>query len=122
MGEGNRVTVKAFGKVMPAYECSPHHAVVSLPLVKPTVLTVEEAATCRGVSRTMIYAAIARRKLPRRYQRGHLVVREADLLAWEAGMSRGGYPKGKKQSAEAKARIAQAQKQRWARRQQSEAR
>jgi len=45
-------------------------------------MTVSEAASQRGVSAAMVYSAITRGLLPRRYDRGHLVVRETDLMEW----------------------------------------
>jgi excisionase family DNA binding protein len=73
--------------------------------MKHVRLTVNEAAELRGVSRTSIYSAIARKKLPRRYFRGNLVVLESDLEAWEEKKGRGGRPKGRPMSEEHKAKL-----------------
>ena len=81
--------------------------------MKHTLLTVSQAAQRKGVSTKAIYAAIARKRLPRRYAKGNLVVRESDLVAWEASKSVGGRPKGKRMSAESRLRLSQAQKRRW---------
>ncbi len=84
--------------------------------MKQRLFTVNEAAQAKGVSRTAIYSAIARQKLPRRYSKGHIVVREADLLEWQASKATGGRPKGKLMSEEAKRKISDANKLRWAKR------
>ncbi len=89
--------------------------------MKHKLLTVGEAARLKGVSRTAIYAAIVRKRLPRRYSRGSLVVREADVLAWESLRKKSGRPKGQSMSDEHKARISEAQKRRWAQRKQNTA-
>jgi predicted DNA-binding transcriptional regulator AlpA len=86
--------------------------------MKQTVLTINEAAALKGMSRTAIYSAIARKKLPRRYFKGNLVVWEDDLLAWDAGKSKGGRPKGQSMSEQHKAQLREAQKRAWARRRQ----
>ncbi len=86
------------------------------------LLTIQQAAQHKGVSTATIYSAIARKRLPRRYSRGNLVVREADLLVWEAEKKPGGRPKGQAVSDEHKARISAAQKKRWAEKRQDETR
>ena len=83
-----------------------------------TLLTVSQAAKLKGLSRGAIYAAISRKSLPARLVLGHLAVREADLLAWDASKSKGGRPQGKLMSAEAKAKLSESQKRRWAQRKQ----
>lgn len=83
-------------------------------LMKHKLLTVTEAAQLKEVSRTAIYAAIVRKRLPRRYSRGSLVVRETDILKWESHKKKSGRPKGQSMSEEHKARISASQKQRWA--------
>lgn len=85
--------------------------------MKHTMLTVSQAAQLRGVSRAAVYLAIAQKRLRHSRLLGHLVVREADVKAWElaAGKKRG-RPPGKSLSDEHKARIAAAQKKRWAKR------
>jgi predicted DNA-binding transcriptional regulator AlpA len=84
--------------------------------MKQTLLTVQQAAELKGVSAKAIYAAIAAKRLPRRYRQGSLVVREADILAWESLKKKGGRPKGRPMTPEQKARISAAQKERWAKR------
>jgi predicted DNA-binding transcriptional regulator AlpA len=86
--------------------------------MKHVLLTVSEAAQRKGVSAKAIYAAIARKRLPRRYSKGNLVVRESDLVAWEASKSAGGRPKGKPMSAESRRRLSQSLKRRWEQRRQ----
>jgi predicted DNA-binding transcriptional regulator AlpA len=83
--------------------------------MKHVLLTVSQAAQVKGVSTKAIYAAIARKRLPRRYSKGNLVVREYDLLAWEQSKSPGGRPKGRTMSLESKLRLSQSQKRRWQR-------
>jgi excisionase family DNA binding protein len=83
--------------------------------MKPKLLTVAQAAQLKGVSRTAIYNAILARRLPHRKVLGHLAVREADVLAWTPN-PRSGRRKGARLSAEAKARISEANKQHWERR------
>ena len=84
--------------------------------MKHVLLDIPSAAQQAGVTTKAIYAAIARQSLPRRYLRGNLVVREADLLEWHSSKSRGGRPKGQKMSPEAKRKISEANKKRWAER------
>jgi predicted DNA-binding transcriptional regulator AlpA len=81
--------------------------------MKHVLLDIETAASRVGLSPQSVYAAISRQSLPRRYSRGHLVVRETELLAWHAAKSKGGRPKGRQQSSAAKAKISQGQKKRW---------
>ena len=86
--------------------------------MKGKLLTVTQAAKLKGVSRTAIYTAIAQKRLRHTYSLERLVVREADILAWDAKRGR---PVGKPMNEEHKARISVAQKQRWARRKQKKA-
>lgn len=85
-----------------------------MPNVPKRVFTINEAAHFKGVSRTAIYAAISRKKLPRRYAKGNMVVHEADLLAWGAAKAKGGRPKGRGMSEASKQLLSQSQKARWA--------
>ena len=78
------------------------------------LLTVSEAAQLKKVSRASVYSAIARQRLPHQRILGHLAVREADVLAWVPIGHKGGRPKGSPTSAEARARMSEAQKRRWA--------
>lgn len=86
--------------------------------MKPKLLTVKEAAALKGISTKAIYAAIAEKKLPRRYIQGNLAVRESDVLEWESLQKKRGRPAGQKMGEEQKQRIAQAQKRRWQNRKQ----
>ena len=82
--------------------------------MKHTLLDIPTAAARIGITTKAVYAAIIRQSLPRRYSRGNLVVREAELLAWHSSKSKGGRPKGLKMSDEAKRRISEANRKRWA--------
>lgn len=84
--------------------------------MKHILLDIPSAAGRAGVTTKAIYAAIARQSLPRRYSQGNLVVRETELLAWRSSKSRGGRPQGQKMSEEAKRKISEANKKRWAKR------
>lgn len=88
--------------------------------MKHNLLTVNEAAKLKGVSRAAVYSAITRNRLPCRRVLGRIAVREADVLAWTALGYQGGRPQGTAMSEEAKARISQAQKRRWAERKRQE--
>jgi len=85
--------------------------------MKSKLLTVNEAAEAQGLSPKAIYAAMATKRLPRRYHRGNLVVRESDLAVWESLKRKSGRPQGRTLSLEHKTRIAEAQKRRWQQRQ-----
>jgi excisionase family DNA binding protein len=90
--------------------------------MKQKLLTPAEAAELKGVSRAAVYAAIAQDRLPHTRVLGRLAVREADVLSWTpvqyAGRPgrKGGRPTGVPVSEEARARMSEAQKRRWARR------
>lgn len=79
------------------------------------LLTAAEAAQLKGVSRAAIYSAIAEGRLPHQRVLGRLAVREADVLAWMP-QPYSGRRKGTPMSPEAKARISEGQKRRWAKR------
>jgi excisionase family DNA binding protein len=79
------------------------------------MVTPAEAAQLKGVSKTAIYNAIADGRLPHRRILGRLALRERDVLAWTPA-PRAGRRKGTPMSIEAKARISEGQKRRWARR------
>lgn len=91
--------------------------------MQESLLTVREAASSKGVTRTAIYAAIAEGRLPHTKVLGRIGIREADLSAWTpmryggrpGTKGRGGRPVGHPMSAEAKARLSASQKARWAR-------
>lgn len=87
------------------------------------LITPQEAAKLKNVSRPAIYSAIAEGRLPSVRVLGRIGVREADVLAYQPVKSqarpngirgRGGKPKGILQSAEAKQKMSEAQKRRWA--------
>jgi excisionase family DNA binding protein len=80
--------------------------------MKSKLITVTEAAQLKGVTRSAIYAAIREGRLPHRQVLGRFAVREVDVVAW-IPTPRAGRRKGTKLSEEAKARISQAQKNRW---------
>lgn len=82
--------------------------------MKHTLLDITTAAERIGITTKAVYAAIGRQSLPRRYSRGNLIVREAELLAWHTAKPKVGRPKGLKMSAEAKQRISAANRKRWA--------
>lgn len=87
-----------------------------------TLLTAGEAAKLKGVSRSAIYAAIAQGRLPHTRILGRLGLEKADVLSWAPMKYRdrpgvgGGRPSGIPMSTEAKKRISNAQKRRWAQR------
>lgn len=83
--------------------------------MKPKLLTALEAANLKGVTSAAVYAAIASNRLPHQRVLGRLALREVDVLAWTP-TPHVGRRKGARLSEEAKARISQSQKQRWAQR------
>ena len=83
------------------------------------LLSVSQASELKGVSRAAIYSAIARGRLRHQRVLGHIGVRRADVLAWMPVGYKGGRPKGTPMSDEAKARLSQSQKRRWARQRQA---
>lgn len=83
--------------------------------MQPKLLTPVEVAQLKSVSREAVYAAIRDGRLPHRIVLGHIAVREADVSAWTP-TPRAGRRKGTHLSEEAKARISQSQKRRWAKR------
>jgi excisionase family DNA binding protein len=84
--------------------------------MKHIFLTVSQAAKLKGVSRTTIYTAIEQKRLPHRTLLGHIVVKEADVLALTPAATPRGRPKGKPITDEHRSAIAKAQKERWAQR------
>ncbi len=88
------------------------------------LLTPQEAATLKAVSRTAIYAAISEGRLPAIQILGRLGLRETDVQNWQPCGSKGhvrakrrsGKPKGSLQTEDAKRRISESQKRRWAQR------
>lgn len=86
--------------------------------MKLKLLTAAEVANLKGVTRAAVYAAIAGGRLPHRQVLGRIAVRETDALAWKP-TPHVGRRKGAQLSEDAKARISQAQKRRWAQRKQA---
>ncbi|MBV9467681.1 MAG: helix-turn-helix domain-containing protein [Abitibacteriaceae bacterium] len=86
------------------------------------LLTPQEAATLKGVTRSAIYKAIAEGRLPHTRILGRVAIREDDVQVWEPIKYRGrpgrsgGREPGTRLSDETKARISEAQKHRWTQR------
>ncbi|MBV9467659.1 MAG: helix-turn-helix domain-containing protein [Abitibacteriaceae bacterium] len=80
------------------------------------LLTVRDAARLKDISRTAVYAAIAQGRLPHVTVLGKIGLLKSDVIAWTPQGHRSGRPAGRPMSAEAKARISEAQKLRWAKR------
>ncbi|MBV9470685.1 MAG: helix-turn-helix domain-containing protein [Abitibacteriaceae bacterium] len=79
-------------------------------------MTVAQAAKLKGVTRAAIYGAVARGRLPHKRILGHIALREADVLAWVPLGHKTGRAKGTPMSPEAKLRLSESQKKRWAQR------
>lgn len=79
------------------------------------LLTVQEAATLKGVTRAAIYAAIKEGRLPHRKMLGRFALLKADVVAWIPSPYQG-RRHGSRLSAETKAKIADGQRQSWAKR------
>jgi excisionase family DNA binding protein len=79
------------------------------------LLTVAEAAKKKGVSRSAIYKAIDQGRIKAQITLGRLALSEDDVRQWQPHIV-AGWPKGKKVSAETKAKISASQKCRWAKR------
>jgi len=77
------------------------------------LLTVAEAAKHKGVSRSAIYKAIEQGRLPSQRVLGRLALREDEVERWQPHVVTG-WPKGRRVSDEAKAKISVSQKRRWA--------
>ncbi len=103
---------------LPELPISPlaHFAISALTLMKDNLLSVSQAATLKGVSRSAIYAAVERGILPHQRVLGHIGVQESDVLAWTPIGHKAGRPKGKPMSEEAKRKISAGQKRRWVQR------
>ena len=90
------------------------------------LLTVDEAAQLKGVTRAAIYAAVKEGRLPHERVLRRIGLRRQDVEAWQpiasAGRSgvgsRGGRKRGTRHSQETRARIAEAARRRWAQRRQ----
>ena len=79
------------------------------------ILTPAQAAKLKGVSRTAIYNALADGRLKGVSILGRIGIARAVLKAWQP-QARVGRPAGQPMKQEAKEKLSQAQKQRWARR------
>lgn len=118
------ITLYAYDIVVPACIIEVKKILNNDHAMQQDLLTPEEAAKLKGVTKALIYAAIADGRLPHVRVLGRLGLRKEDVLAWElkgyAGRPgpKAGYTRGPV-SAETKARISEAQKRRWAQRQQS---
>jgi excisionase family DNA binding protein len=77
------------------------------------LITVAEAAKQKGVSRSAIYKAIEQGRLKSQKILGRLALDKAEVARWQPHVD-AGWPKGKRVSDEAKAKISQSQKRRWA--------
>src|SRR5688500_12478435 len=98
---------------------------MSVTEVQEELMTPQQASTLKGVSRAAIYAAISTGRLQGIEVLGRMALRKAEVLAWQpakyldrpgrtAGLT--GKRKGTLQTDEAKRRISESQKLRWARR------
>jgi excisionase family DNA binding protein len=76
-------------------------------------LTAAEAAQIKGVTRSAVYKAIAQQKLPTERVLGRLALRRSAVDAWKP-KERTGRRKGTRMSAEARERISEGQRRRWA--------
>jgi excisionase family DNA binding protein len=90
------------------------------------LMTVDEAAALKGVTRAAVYAAVKAGRLPHERVLRRIGLRRADVDAWQpiahgdrpgAG-SKGGRKPGSRHSAETRAKIAEAIRRRWADRRQ----
>ncbi len=77
-----------------------------------TIMTADEVARLKGVTRSAVYAAIAERRLPHVRILGRLAVRESDARSWQPVRSPG-RPEGIPMSADARKRISSSQRRRW---------
>ena len=78
-----------------------------------SLLSVSQAATLKGVTRSAVYAAISRGDLDSQRVLGHVAVTEADVNAWQPIGHKKGRPKGTPMTEEVKSRISLSQKRRW---------
>jgi excisionase family DNA binding protein len=79
------------------------------------LLTVAQAAAQKGVSRSAVYKAIGQGRLASQIVLGKIAISQTDVAQWDAN-SRFGPLKGQRMSEEAKAKISEGQKRRWAKR------
>lgn len=76
-------------------------------------LTAAEAAQLKGVTRSAVYKAMKQKKLQTERVLGRLALRRAEVEAWKP-KERTGRRKGTRMSAEARERISEGQRRRWA--------
>lgn len=88
--------------------------------METALLSVQEAAKLKAVTRAAIYIAIKEGRLPRRKVLGRLALTKREVLAWTPSPSRGRV-RGGRLSEKTKAKIAAGQRRSWARRKDSRA-
>jgi len=76
-------------------------------------LTAAEAAQLKGVTRSAVYKAMKQNKLQAERVLGRLALRRSEVEAWKP-KERTGRPKGTRMSVEARERISEGQRRRWA--------
>lgn len=79
------------------------------------LITVAEAAQLKSVSRSTIYNAIKDGRLKSQRVLGHVALSRREVERWQPSATTG-WPKGKRVSEEAKAKISESQKRRWQKR------
>lgn len=89
-------------------------------MIHDDLITIAEAARCKNVSRSAVYKAIAQGRLPAQSVLGHWALQTKDVEAWRP-KERRGRRRGTPMSEEAKVRIAEGQKKRWAKRKEKSA-
>ena len=89
--------------------------------MRSKLITPDEAAQLKAVTRASIYAAITAGRLPATRILGRLALKEVDVLAWTPRAYKGrpggksGPERGITMSDQTKARMSEGQKQRWTR-------
>lgn len=81
------------------------------------LITVSEAAQLKGVTRSVVYRAIERGDLTVQIVLGRKALQWGEVMAWK--LRQAGRRKGSPTSDEAKAKISEAQKNRWQKRKQA---
>jgi len=100
------------------------HLMVNTTKSTAKLITPDEAAQLKSVTRAAIYAAIAEGRLPATRILGRLALKRKDVVAWVPRSYAGrpgrksGPPVGIRLSEEAKQRISEGQKRRWQQRKQ----
>jgi excisionase family DNA binding protein len=95
--------------------------------MKSELLTVDEAAELKGVSRSAIYTAVSEGRLPHTRVLRRIGLKRSDVEAWQpiayagrpGAKTRGGRPRGTQLSEETKAKQSAAARERWAERKQT---